>query len=113
MPIRSDETSPTRWSLVKRLKDWDDQESWRDFFNTYWKLIYSAAMQSGLTDGEAQEVVQETVITVAKKMSSFQSRPRLRLVQGLAVASDQAPDRGPIEKAATPWPFQGQVVADG
>src|SRR2546427_11352752 len=55
MPANLNETSPTRWSLVRRLKDWDDQESWSDFFNTYWKLIYSAAMQSRLTDAEAQE----------------------------------------------------------
>src|SRR5437016_1793823 len=82
MPIRSDETSPTRWSLVRRLKDWDDHESWRDFFNTYWKLIYSAAMQSGLTDAEAQEVVQETVITVAKKMSSFKADPAFGSFKG-------------------------------
>jgi len=72
-----EETSPTRWSLVKRLKDWDDQESWRSFFNTYWRLIYAAARQSGLTDSEAQEVVQETVITVAKRMSSFNTDPSL------------------------------------
>jgi len=75
MPANLNETSPTRWSLVKRLKDWDDQESWKEFFNTYWKLIYSAAMQSGLTDAEAQEVVQETVITVAKKIGSFKADP--------------------------------------
>ena len=58
---------PTRRSLLTRLKNWDDQESWRVFFDTYWKLIYGVAIEAGLTDTEAQEVVQETVITVAKK----------------------------------------------
>jgi len=70
-----DETSPTRWSLVQRLKDLDNQESWKEFFDTYWKLIYSAAMKSGLSDVEAQEVVQETVITVARKIGSFKADP--------------------------------------
>ena len=55
----------TRRSLVERLADWGDQRRWQEFFDTYWKLIYSAARQAGLTDTEAQEVVQETVITVA------------------------------------------------
>jgi hypothetical protein len=25
----------TRWSLLARLKNWDDQQSWREFFDTY------------------------------------------------------------------------------
>jgi RNA polymerase sigma-70 factor (ECF subfamily) len=75
MATRPDDSSPTRWSLVNRLKDWDDRESWKAFFDLYWKLIYAVARQAGLTDVEAQEVVQETVITVAKKMSSFKADP--------------------------------------
>jgi RNA polymerase sigma factor (sigma-70 family) len=62
---------PTRASLLGRLKDWDDQASWRDFFNTYWKLIYSFALQRGLTHSEAEEVVQETVLAVAKGIQGF------------------------------------------
>jgi len=69
------DTIPTRWSLIKQLKDWDDQESWREFFDTYWRLIYSTAIRAGLSDVEAQEVVQETVITVAKEMKGFQADP--------------------------------------
>ena len=63
---------PTRQSLLSRLKDWGDQESWKDFFETYWRLIYQAAIKSGLTDAEAQDVVQETVISVLKNMSTFE-----------------------------------------
>jgi RNA polymerase sigma-70 factor (ECF subfamily) len=65
------ELVPTRQSLLSRLKDWGDEESYRDFFNTYWKLIYSAAIRAGLTDAEAQDVVQETVIGVARRMPGF------------------------------------------
>src|SRR6266850_6313300 len=56
----------TRRSLVEHLADWGDQLRWQEFFDTYSKLIHSAARRSGLTDVEAQEVVQEPVITVAK-----------------------------------------------
>lgn len=66
---------PTRESLLSRIRHWDDQESWRDFFNTYWKLIYRAAIKAGLSDAEAQEVVQETVMVVAKKMEHFKYDP--------------------------------------
>ncbi|MGO9244561.1 MAG: RNA polymerase sigma factor [Verrucomicrobiia bacterium] len=82
MTPEQDDFLPTRRSLLSRLKDWDDQESWRDFFNTYWKLIYSAAIKAGLTDAEAQEVVQETIITVAKKMKAFKYDPSLGSFKG-------------------------------
>jgi RNA polymerase sigma-70 factor (ECF subfamily) len=75
MRINSDKSSATHWTLVRRLKDLQDQESWKEFFNTYWKLIYSAGTQSGLSDTEAQEVVQETVITVAKTINRFKADP--------------------------------------
>jgi RNA polymerase sigma-70 factor (ECF subfamily) len=66
---------PTRWSLLSRLKNWDDAASWQDFFNTYWKLIYGVAIKAGLNDAEAQDVVQETVITVARNLEQFKTDP--------------------------------------
>jgi len=66
---------PTRHSLLTRLKDWRDQTSWQDFFDTYWQLIYNVAVKAGLTDAEAQEVVQETVIAVARKIPEFKTDP--------------------------------------
>jgi RNA polymerase sigma-70 factor (ECF subfamily) len=74
-PDRSEEWIPTRQSLLTRLKDWRDDTSWRDFFSTYWRLIYGVAVKAGLSDAEAQEVVQETVIAVAKKMPEFKYDP--------------------------------------
>ena len=71
MRDRTHEFIPTRRSLLSRLKDWDDQESWRDFFDTYGKLIYGLARKSGLSDAEAQDAVQETLMAVAKEMPGF------------------------------------------
>lgn len=78
----SNEGIPTRRSLLSRLRDWDDSESWRDFFNTYWKLIYGVAIKSGLSEVEAQEVVQETLITVSKKMPEFKYNPEIGSFKG-------------------------------
>jgi len=72
----ADELIPTRQSLLSRLKNSEDQTSWQDFFNTYWKLIYGVAIKSGLTDAEAQDAVQETVIAVAKNIKEFQYDPQ-------------------------------------
>ncbi len=73
----TDEFIPTRNSLLTRLKNWDDQEGWREFFDTYGKLIYSVGVKSGLSDAEAQDLVQETVIAVAKKMRRFKYDPAI------------------------------------
>lgn len=72
----------TRQSLLGRLKDWEDERSWRDFFETYWRLIYGTARKGGLSDAEAQEVVQETVIAVAKQMKEFKYDPAVGSFKG-------------------------------
>ncbi|HHY84776.1 MAG TPA: sigma-70 family RNA polymerase sigma factor [Verrucomicrobia bacterium] len=72
-----DDAIPTRASLLSRLKDWQDQASWQDFFDTYWKLIYTFARKRGLTDSEAQDVVQDTMISVARQIPGFKYNPAL------------------------------------
>jgi RNA polymerase sigma-70 factor (ECF subfamily) len=71
----TDESLPTRRSLLSRLRDLGDSDSWRTFFDTYWRLIYNVARKSGLSDDAAQEIVQETVIAVARKMPEFRYDP--------------------------------------
>jgi RNA polymerase sigma factor (sigma-70 family) len=74
--FKADGTSiPTRPSFLGRLKSPEDDATWQQFFDRYWKLIYEVALRSGLTETEAQDVVQETVITVAKKIGSFEYNP--------------------------------------
>ena len=66
---------PTRRSLLSRLKDWDEKDAWREFFNTYWRLIYDVARRSGLDDQHAQDAVQETMISVSAEMPGFRYDP--------------------------------------
>lgn len=76
------EFMPTRRSLLSRLKNWDDQTSWEVFFNTYWQLIYGVARKAGLNEQEAQDVVQDTVITVSKKIEQLKYDPALGSFKG-------------------------------
>lgn len=71
MMAKMDELIPTRTTLLERLKNWRDESSWQEFFDTYWKLVYGVAIKSGLTEAEAQDVVQETMLSVAKHISRF------------------------------------------
>lgn len=75
MAARPDKFIPTRESLLSRIKNWEDRESWQDFFDTYWRLIYGTARKAGLTDFEAQDIVQETVISIAKNVEGFKYDP--------------------------------------
>lgn len=71
----SEESVATRASLLARIKDWEDHDSWREFFDTYWQLIHCVALKSGLNQTEAQDAVQETVLAVAKNIGNFEYDP--------------------------------------
>ena len=62
----------TRAGLLHQLKDWQDHDAWTEFFETYWRLIYRVALRAGLSNTEAEEVVQETVVAVARRMPTFE-----------------------------------------
>ena len=82
MTLVAKDSIPTRYSLLSRLQNWDDGESWKVFFDTYWQLIYSFAIKSGLTETEAQDVVQETIISVAKDIQKFKHDRKLGSFKG-------------------------------
>ena len=89
------DTLVTRKSLLTRLKRWDDQEGWTTFFDTYWSLIYSSALKMGLAEDEAEDVVQETVISVIKAMPAFKYDPQRGTFRGwlLKITSCRIRDR--------------------
>lgn len=73
-PVK-DRDIPTRQSLLLRLKKWDDNISWKDFFDTYWRLIYRLAKKAGLSDADADDALQETFLAVARLMPNFTYDP--------------------------------------
>ena len=66
----------TRPSLLNRLKSGDD-ESWQDFYRIYGKLVRDFAIQAGLTNTEADEVVQETAIAMARHLPEYRYDPKV------------------------------------
>jgi RNA polymerase sigma-70 factor (ECF subfamily) len=109
----ADELFPTRRSLLDRLKNWDDHDGWKRFFDTYWRLIYSAAIKSGLSDAEAQDVVQETVISVAKKMNEFKYDPALGSFKGWLLTLTRWRITDQIRKRSRHPQAGGSQPADG
>jgi RNA polymerase sigma factor (sigma-70 family) len=67
----------TRPSLLNRLKSSDDSQSWHEFYRIYGGLIRFFAEKAGLTADEAEEVVQETAIGVARRLPNFIYDPKV------------------------------------
>jgi RNA polymerase sigma factor (sigma-70 family) len=67
----------TRPSLLHRLKTGDDAESWQAFYRIYGKLVRDFAIQAGLTNTEADEVVQETAIAMARHLPEYRYDPKV------------------------------------
>ena len=60
----------TRKSLIERLEKWDDRASWDEFYRTYATFVFRVACKAGLNEMEANDVVQETFIRVAKNLQA-------------------------------------------
>lgn len=58
-------------SLIEAVKDWRDDANWREFFDRYSPAIRRHACASGLSEAEAEDVVQETMLKVARYLPSF------------------------------------------
>ncbi len=66
----------TRKSLIEKLDNWEDQKVWDEFYQTYWRLVFSVATKAGLTREEAFDVVQETILAIARQVKKGQYDPR-------------------------------------
>ena len=75
LPMDEPSLLATRASLLGRLKDCDNQPSWQEFFDTYWRLVFSTARKAGLTPEEAEDAVQDTFAAVAKNIGQFRYDP--------------------------------------
>jgi RNA polymerase sigma factor (sigma-70 family) len=134
MPATADYL-PTRRSLLGRLKNLSDQTGWKRFFDTYWRLIYDVARKAGLTDAEAQDIVQETIIGVARRIPEFRYDPgvcsfktwllqmtRWRIVdhfrkkqyrsQGQQLPREEPLETGLLERQLEPAAFDLEAVWD-
>src|SRR5690349_2833344 len=70
-----DALAATRLSLLTRLKQCDDKDGWQRFFDTYAGVIHALAVRSGLSTTEADDALQETLLSVAREMPNFRYDP--------------------------------------
>ena len=65
------DTYKTSPQLIQGLKDHCDASSWERFYHIYHPLLFRYACSLGLKPTEAEDLIQETVITVSKSIGSF------------------------------------------
>ena len=66
----------TRHTLLKRVRDIQDAEAWQEFVTIYTPLLYRYARARGLDHDEAEDIAQQTMVDVARKMPEFEYDPR-------------------------------------
>ena len=74
MPQPESPSLRTRASLVAGLQA-GDEDRWQEFFRLYGPVIRGFALKAGLTETEADEVVQETCIGVSRNVEEFRYDP--------------------------------------
>jgi RNA polymerase sigma factor (sigma-70 family) len=73
MPVSTDDSFlPTRSSLLSRLKNASDAAGWQFFVDNYGRLLFQFCLRAGLQRQEAEDIVQEVVMAVAKQMPRFE-----------------------------------------
>jgi RNA polymerase sigma factor (sigma-70 family) len=65
------QTNGTDLGLLARVTNPDDREAWQTFFDVYKSVIYRQAIRAGLTDDQAKEIAQETLIEISKRIQTF------------------------------------------
>ena len=66
---------PTRQTLIARLRDQYDEESWEIFTRIYQRYIYVVIRRMNLSHSEAEDLVQEILLKVWKKLPEFNYNP--------------------------------------
>lgn len=65
----------TRHTLLGRLREGGDKRGWEEFFEIYSRLIYNVARKSGLEHAAAEDVVQESLLSVTQSLPGFDPDP--------------------------------------
>jgi RNA polymerase sigma-70 factor (ECF subfamily) len=61
----------TRQSLIVQLRDPTARRAWEEFVQLYQAVVYRVARSRGLQDADAEDLTQEVLMTVARKVEDF------------------------------------------
>lgn len=70
-----DQRFRTRASLLHRAKKQEDQDASAEIYKIYSPLVYSVGVKAGLRRCEAEDVRQDTMVSLFKKLPQFEYNP--------------------------------------
>ena len=62
----------TNETLLQRVKNMDSHDAWKEFFDAYWGPIIRYCRKLGLSDAQAEEVLQETMVALMRIVPTFE-----------------------------------------
>ena len=65
----------TRQTLIERLKDKHDEESWQTFAQIYQRYIYVVIRRMNISHSECEDLVQEVLFKIWNKLPEFNYSP--------------------------------------
>ena len=77
-----DDSQPTRFSLLIRLKDRRDSRAWEEFADIYSPIVYGYLRRKVLQDADASDVTQEVFRTVSRSIGGFTCERQLGSFRG-------------------------------
>jgi RNA polymerase sigma-70 factor (ECF subfamily) len=72
---RQDSRFQTRPSLLKRAKGLEDQDACAEIYRIYSPLVFSVAVKAGLRRSEAEDLRQDTMVSLFRKLPHFDYNP--------------------------------------
>jgi len=69
-------TLRTRPTLLFRLRDWNDEASWTEFYRLYYQFVFGFARRAGLSHADAEEVAQDVFKRIAETVHEFEADPQ-------------------------------------
>jgi RNA polymerase sigma factor (sigma-70 family) len=67
----------TRPTLLRRLAQENDVESWTEFYRLYGRVVRDFCIKAGLTAAEADDAMQETAIAMARHLPEYRYDPKV------------------------------------
>lgn len=104
----------THVTLLERLSAGEDRAAWRDFCDRYGELIRGFARRAGASENDADDILQEVLLSLVRAMPSFRYDPtkgrfrgylKTTVVRAIARRRCQKPGEQALEE------FDGAVVA--
>jgi len=71
----SEDSTSTRETLLLRLRDPEDDSSWREFVEIYTPLLYGYCTNRGLSSADSADIVQDVMRSVSLAMRGFEYDP--------------------------------------